>query len=131
MKGKARLVMRKCRARLLVPCVVSFEKREDKEGKLAMKWSWRIGRIAGIDVEMHATFLILLVWVGVHHYLPKHSWTDVWDGIIFTIALFGIVVLHELGHALTARRFGRRAVRPRRSGSARGRSWCAASRRPG
>jgi Zn-dependent protease/predicted transcriptional regulator len=82
------------------------EPNKTKKGKLAMKWSWRIGRIAGIDVEMHATFLILLVWVGVYHYLPKHSWTDVLDGIIFTIALFGIVVLHELGHALTARRFG-------------------------
>ena len=37
-----------------------------------MKWSWRIGRVAGIDVYMHATFLILLAWVGVSHYVQRH-----------------------------------------------------------
>jgi len=73
---------------------------------LLMKWSWRLGRIAGIDVFMHVTFLLLLVWVGVSYYLQRHSWADAWEGIIFIIAVFGIVVLHELGHALTARRFG-------------------------
>ena len=33
-----------------------------------MGWSWRIGRIAGIDVYVHPTFLILLAWVGLAHY---------------------------------------------------------------
>ena len=71
-----------------------------------MKWSWRIGRVAGIDLYLHATFLILLGWVGISHYLPRHSWEDAWAGIIFIVALFAIVVLHELGHALAARRYG-------------------------
>jgi len=71
-----------------------------------MKWSWRLGRIAGIDVFMHVTFLLLLVWVGASYYLRRHSWADALDGIVFIIAVFGIVVLHELGHALAARRFG-------------------------
>jgi Zn-dependent protease/predicted transcriptional regulator len=77
-----------------------------REDKIVMKWSWKLGRIAGIDLYMHATFLILLAWVGVSHYLPRRSWADVADGILFIGAIFGIVVLHELGHALTARRFG-------------------------
>src|SRR5271157_5911414 len=43
-----------------------------------MRWSWKIGRVAGIDIYMHATFLLLVA----------------------------CIVLHELGHALTARRYG-------------------------
>jgi len=69
-------------------------------------WSWKLGRVAGIDVHMHGTFLILLVWVGVSHYLQRHRLADAGAGILFILALFAVVVLHELGHALTARRFG-------------------------
>jgi len=71
-----------------------------------MKWSWRIGRILGIDVYMHMTFLLLLAWVAASHYLPRRDWREAWSGVVFILVLFGIVVLHELGHALTARRFG-------------------------
>lgn len=71
-----------------------------------MKSSWRIGRIAGIDVHLHFTFLILLGWVALSHYLQRQNWQDALSGLAFIIALFTIVVLHELGHALTARRFG-------------------------
>ena len=71
-----------------------------------MKWSWKIGRIAGIDVRMHGTFLILLGWVALTHYLLRHQLSDAFNGIVFILVLFGIVILHELGHALMARRFG-------------------------
>lgn len=71
-----------------------------------MKWSWRIGRILGIDVKLHMTFLLLLVWVGVSYYLERRDLADAFSGVGFILTLFGIVVLHELGHALTARRFG-------------------------
>jgi Zn-dependent protease/predicted transcriptional regulator len=71
-----------------------------------MKSSWRIGRIAGIDVHLHFTFILLLGWVAVSHYLQRQSWQDALGGLGFTLSLFTIVVLHELGHALTARRFG-------------------------
>src|SRR5579871_835785 len=71
-----------------------------------MKWSWRIGRLLGIDVYMHATFLILLVWLGISYYLPRHRIADAVNGLTLIVALFAIVILHELGHALTARRFG-------------------------
>ena len=71
-----------------------------------MGWSWRIGRIAGIDVYVHPTFLLLLAWVAWSHYSEHGSVAEAFYGVVFIIALFGIVVLHELGHALTARRYG-------------------------
>lgn len=71
-----------------------------------MKSSWKIGRVAGIEIHLHFTFLILLGWVGLSHYLQRRSWDDALSGLAFIIALFTIVVLHELGHALMARRFG-------------------------
>ncbi len=71
-----------------------------------MGWSWRIGRIAGIDVYVHPTFLLLLLWVGLSHFLAHHDLAEALYGLGFLLALFGIVVLHELGHALMARRYG-------------------------
>jgi Zn-dependent protease len=47
-----------------------------------------------------------LLFIGWAAYGPRHNWGDVLYGIIFILCLFGIIVLHELGHALTARRYG-------------------------
>jgi Zn-dependent protease/CBS domain-containing protein len=71
-----------------------------------MRWSLRIGRLAGIDVHIHATFLILLAWVGWVHWQQFGTEQAVVAGIGFILLLFACVVLHELGHALMARRFG-------------------------
>ena len=71
-----------------------------------MKWQWKLGRFAGIDVYIHATFLLLIGWVGVSHWLEHQSWGEVFNGILFILALFACVVLHEYGHALTARKYG-------------------------
>jgi len=71
-----------------------------------MKWQWKLGRFAGIDVFVHATFLLLIGWVGYSHWLARRDWGDVLSGILFILALFLCVVLHEYGHALTARRYG-------------------------
>jgi Zn-dependent protease/predicted transcriptional regulator len=71
-----------------------------------MKSSWKIGTFAGIDVFMHATFLLIIGFVGLTNYQSTGTWTGVLEGILFTLVLFGFVVLHEFGHALTARRYG-------------------------
>ena len=71
-----------------------------------MKWQWKLGRFAGIDVYVHATFLLLIGWVGYSHWLENQNWGDVLSGILFILALFACVVLHEYGHALTARKYG-------------------------
>ncbi|HKU19527.1 MAG TPA: site-2 protease family protein [Terriglobales bacterium] len=71
-----------------------------------MKWSWKIGTFAGIAVHMHATFLLLLLWIALSHWMQSGSFLVTTIGVAFTLSLFLCVVLHEYGHALTARRFG-------------------------
>jgi len=71
-----------------------------------MKWSWKITRLAGIDIYVHATFFILIAWIGWRYWLVGGSLAAVFTGVGFILALFACVVLHELGHALTARRYG-------------------------
>lgn len=71
-----------------------------------MKWSWRLGSVSGIKIQVHWTFLILIGWVVLVHASQGASVSQVAGGVILVLAVFGCVVLHELGHALTAKRFG-------------------------
>ena len=71
-----------------------------------MKWSIRIGRFSGIDVYMHFTFLLLLGWVALVHWRQGQSISAAAGGVVFILTVFLCVVLHEFGHALTARRYG-------------------------
>lgn len=71
-----------------------------------MKWSWRVGSIAGIALYIHATFVLLLAWVAIGEYQTSRSATAALNGVLFVVAVFATVVLHEFGHALTARRYG-------------------------
>jgi len=71
-----------------------------------MKWSWRIGRIAGIDVYIHATFPLLFAWIALSGLRSGATTAAILSTVLVTLAVFAIVVLHECGHALTARRFG-------------------------
>lgn len=75
-----------------------------------MKWSLKLVRLAGIDVYVHATFFILIAWIGLSFWLVEGSLTAVFSGVGFILALFTCVVLHEYGHALTARRYGIRTL---------------------
>lgn len=69
-------------------------------------WAWRIGRIAGIDLYVHATFVLLLGWIALSHVLQGQGAAEALSGVGLIIAVFATVVLHELGHALVAQRFG-------------------------
>lgn len=71
-----------------------------------MKWTWKIGRFLGIDVYIHSTFAILLAFVGASQWLQGGGLPGVADGVLFIIAVFACVVLHEYGHALAARSCG-------------------------
>jgi Zn-dependent protease len=71
-----------------------------------MKWSLKIGRFAGIDVYMHVTFLLLVSWVAFLYWRQGQSVLSAVVGVTFILTVFLCVVLHEFGHALTARRYG-------------------------
>jgi Zn-dependent protease/CBS domain-containing protein len=71
-----------------------------------MRWSWTLGRVAGIELRVHATFLLLLAWLGLVAYRTTGTVGGAARGVLMTLALFASVVLHEYGHALTGRRFG-------------------------
>ena len=69
-------------------------------------WSLRIGKYFGIDVYIHWTFWILVLWIVLAHVRAGDAFAQSLQGVLFILALFVCVVLHEFGHALTARRFG-------------------------
>ena len=71
-----------------------------------MKWSWKFIRIAGIDIYIHATFLLLIYLVGISYWQQQGTVQAVISGVGFILVLFACVVLHEFGHSLTARRYG-------------------------
>lgn len=71
-----------------------------------MKWSLKLGRILGIDVYVHLTFLLLLGFVGWAHWMSGRSLEAALTGLLFFCGLFACVLLHEFGHALAARRYG-------------------------
>lgn len=69
-------------------------------------WSWKLARIAGIDVYVHVTFLIVVVWIGLVYWNQEGNLAAVVEGVGYILILFACVVLHEFGHALTAARYG-------------------------
>jgi Zn-dependent protease/CBS domain-containing protein len=71
-----------------------------------MSWSITIGRIAGTEIRIHLTFLLLLAWIGFAQYLQGGGGGAVFQEILFILAVFACVLLHELGHVLAARRYG-------------------------
>ncbi len=70
-----------------------------------MSWSFSIGRILGSDLRVHATFFLLLMWIGASAYMDDGPMAAL-ENVAFVVALFACVVAHEFGHALTARRYG-------------------------
>ena len=71
-----------------------------------MSWSFRIGRFFGIDVFLHFTFLLVLGFLALAQWMSGGAVATVLEGVLFFLALFLCVLLHEFGHALVARRYG-------------------------
>jgi Zn-dependent protease/predicted transcriptional regulator len=70
-----------------------------------MGWSFRLARIAGIDIRIHITFFLILVLGGLQWGTP-YGLSGALFGILLMILLFVCVTLHELGHGVVAQRFG-------------------------
>ncbi|MBP7002232.1 site-2 protease family protein [Amaricoccus sp.] len=71
-----------------------------------MRWSAKLGRFAGIDVYVHATFFALLAYFAAVYWSQTGTLAGVLAGLSLIVMLFVCVLLHEYGHALTARRYG-------------------------
>jgi len=68
-------------------------------------WSIPAGRLFGVDIRIHLTFLFLLAFVWFTQSVNLGP-SGVGRGLALVAIVFGCVVLHELGHALVARRSG-------------------------
>lgn len=70
-----------------------------------MRWSLKLGTISGIRLYLHWSFLILLGLVFFYDLggvgLPAAA-----QRLLLVLSLFACIVLHELGHALAARKYG-------------------------
>ena len=71
-----------------------------------MRWSFHIGTIAGIRVELHVTFLLFVLWAALSQGLLTGDVLGAITGVVLLLSVFGCVLLHELGHAMAARRYG-------------------------
>jgi stage IV sporulation protein FB len=67
------------------------------------RWAFQIGSMLGIPIRIHATFVLILVYFGMAAAVANRN---VPSGIALVLAFFACILLHELGHAAMARRFG-------------------------
>lgn len=70
-----------------------------------MRWTLRLGRIAGTEIRLHLTFFLLLAWFGLDYYKSGGTSAAVY-GVLLTCLVFLCVLLHEFGHAFAARYYG-------------------------
>jgi len=68
-------------------------------------WSFPAGRVFGVDIRIHITFLFLLGFIWFSESLTMGV-TGPGRGLALVVIIFGCVVLHELAHAVVARRSG-------------------------
>jgi len=71
-----------------------------------MKWSFGIGRIAGIRIELHVTFALFVLWIATAQGFRAGDPLRAVENAALLLLVFACVLLHELGHALAARRYG-------------------------
>ena len=64
-----------------------------------MKLSFKIGSVWGIPIELHLTFILLMIAVFVLFYPQVYSF-------LLIVFLFVFVVFHEMAHSIIARRHG-------------------------
>ncbi|OEK00999.1 hypothetical protein BFP97_05505 [Roseivirga sp. 4D4] len=71
-----------------------------------MKGSLFLGQFAQIKVYVHWTFFILFAFIIYSGVSAGQSVDAIAWHLLFLITIFGCVILHEFGHALTGRRYG-------------------------
>lgn len=66
--------------------------------------AWELGRISGIKIRLHWSFLLLPIYVYMSTIAEGQIQALLMVGLV--LCVFGCVLLHELGHAFAARQFG-------------------------
>jgi Zn-dependent protease len=74
------------------------------------KWSWRAAEVAGIGIYIHVTLVLFMAWVAIGGAIATRNPAAALGGVVLMALIFVCVALHELGHALTARRYGIRTL---------------------
>ena len=70
-----------------------------------MKGSFKLGKIAGIGIFVHWTFSLLILFIILINYQSGQNSTQIVWSVVFILSIFVTVVMHELGHALAAKRY--------------------------
>jgi Zn-dependent protease len=76
------------------------------KGTIMKSGSFKVGRAFGIDVKVHWTFLLLLLFFAGYGYARSGSLFGALLATGLVVVLFVFVVLHEYGHSLVAQRLG-------------------------
>lgn len=72
-----------------------------------MSWSFKLFRFQGIDVRVHVTFFLILLWAAWSWSGSSAvAWQGAAFGVVAILLLFVSVTLHEFGHSLLAIRYG-------------------------
>jgi len=71
-----------------------------------MKANLSLGSVSGIKIIVHWTFFFLIFWIVFDELKRGGTIESILFNITLVLAVFLCVVLHELGHALTAKHFG-------------------------
>ncbi len=71
-----------------------------------MRGVMKLGKVFGISIVVHWTFLFILFWVAFLEIQRGGNMESVLFNIAYVLVIFICVVLHELGHGLMAKRFG-------------------------
>ena len=71
-----------------------------------MRGAYKIISVKGIGIFIHWTFVFLILWLLFINATRGGTAENFLWSVIFILTIFFCVVLHELGHALVALRFG-------------------------
>lgn len=72
---------------------------------IKMKYSFKIFSIFGIPVELHISFLVLMILIYLVALLNVVPYINILTAVLITL-IFVSVVLHELSHCYMAKRYG-------------------------
>jgi Zn-dependent protease/predicted transcriptional regulator len=70
-----------------------------------MKGSFKLGNIAGIGIFIHWSFSLIIAYIIYSNYRAGHNTEEIMWSVIFILSIFITVFLHELGHALAAKKY--------------------------